>query len=63
MTNMPPRSYAVKSLKNLHIQNKQSDDLKPLYLALRIRALQRLFKPWADLDLFYGKVTYVMDLT
>ena len=50
----------VKTLKNLLLQNQQTDDLETLYVALSMQVLPRLFKlfPWVDLDTFYAKVKF-----
>ena len=47
-----------KTLKDLLLQNQQTDDLETLYVALSVQVLPRLFKllPWVDLNTFYAKV-------
>ena len=49
-----------KNLKNLLLWNQKADDLETWYAALGTRVLPSFFKwwPWADLDLFYGKVKF-----
>ena len=56
----PPCPYMVKTLKNLLLQNHQTDDLETSYVALCMGVLPRLFKlwPWVDLDSFYTKVKF-----
>ena len=56
----PPCPYMVKTLKNLLLQDQQTDDLETWYVALCMRVLPRLFKlwPWVDLDLFNAKVKF-----
>ena len=50
----------VKTIKNLLLQNQQTDDLETLYVALSMQVLPKLFKllPWVDLDTFYTKVKF-----
>ena len=50
-----------KTLKNL-LQNQKADDLGSWYVASGARVLPSLFKWWpqVDLELFYGKVKFLM---
>ena len=60
MTNLAAMPIYGKNLKNLLLQNQQTDDLEILYVALSMQVLPRLFKllPWVDLDTFYAKVKF-----
>ena len=60
MTNMAAMPIYGKTLKNLLLQNQQTDDLETLYVALSMQVLPRLFKllPWVDFDTFYAKVKF-----
>ena len=44
MTNMAAMPLYGKSLKNLLLQNKKTDDLETWYVALSMQVLLRLFK-------------------
>ena len=44
MTKMAAMPIYGKNLKNLSIQNQQTDDLETWYVALCMRVLPRLFK-------------------
>ena len=60
MTKMAAMPIYGKNLKNLFLQNQQTDDLEIWYVVLCTQVLPRLFKlsPWVDLDLFYAKVKF-----
>ena len=55
----PPRTYMVKTLKNL-LLNQKADDLETWYASAGARVLPSLLKwwSWVDLDLVYSKVKF-----
>ena len=60
MTNVAAMPIYGKNLKNLLLQNQQTDGLETKYVALCMGVLPKLFKlwPWVDLDPFYAKVIF-----
>ena len=60
MTNLAAMPIYGKNLKNLLLQNQQTDDLETLYVALSMQVLPRLFTllAWVDVDTFYAKVKF-----
>ena len=60
ITNMATMPISGKNLKNIFLQNQQTDDLEPFYVALFMQVLPRLFKllPWVDLDPYYAMVKF-----
>ena len=56
----PPCPYMVKTLKNHLLWNQKANDLETWHATLGAQVLPSLLKwwPWADLDLFYGKVKF-----